>query len=41
MDADERFRGAERFIQELYVPYGLGDVIEDNDFSLEGPIDVV
>lgn len=29
-DADERFREAEKFIRELYIPYRLGDVIDDN-----------
>lgn len=29
-DADERFREAEFFVQELYLPYGLGNVIDDN-----------
>ena len=29
-DADERFREAEKFIRELYIPYGLGDVVADN-----------
>ena len=29
-DADERFREAEKFVRELYVPYGLGDVIDYN-----------
>jgi hypothetical protein len=29
-DADERFREAEKFIRQLYIPYGLGDVIDDN-----------
>lgn len=29
-DADERFREAETFVRELYLPYGLGDVIDDN-----------
>ena len=29
-DQDERFREAETFIRELYLPYGLGDVIDDN-----------
>jgi hypothetical protein len=30
LDADERFREAEKFIRQLYIPYGLGDVIDDN-----------
>ena len=29
-DADERFREAEKFITALYLPYKLGDVIDDN-----------
>ncbi|MDD5170960.1 MAG: hypothetical protein PHN75_19240 [Syntrophales bacterium] len=29
-DADERFREAEKFVRELYLPYGLGDAIDDN-----------
>jgi len=29
-DADERFREAEKFVRELYLPYGVGDVIDDN-----------
>ena len=33
-DADEKFREAEKFIQEIYVPYGLGDAIDDNTVFL-------
>ena len=29
-DADQRFRETEKFMQELYLPYGLGGVIDDN-----------
>ena len=29
-DADERFREAEKFMKELYLPYGVGDAIDDN-----------
>ncbi|MRR16176.1 MAG: hypothetical protein EG826_06940 [Deltaproteobacteria bacterium] len=29
-DADEKFRDAEKFIEEIYLPYGLGDAIDDN-----------
>jgi hypothetical protein len=29
-DADEKFREAEKFVRELYLPYGLGDTIDDN-----------
>lgn len=29
-DQDERYREAETFIRELYLPYELGDVIDDN-----------
>ncbi len=29
-DADERFREAEKFIKELYLPYGVGDAIDNN-----------
>lgn len=29
-DADERFREAEKFVRELYLPYGLGNAIDDN-----------
>jgi hypothetical protein len=29
-DADERFREVEKFVRELYLPYGLGDAIDDN-----------
>jgi hypothetical protein len=29
-DSDEKFREAERFVKELYGPYGLGDVIDYN-----------
>jgi len=29
-DADARFREAEQFMRELYLPYGLGDIIDDN-----------
>lgn len=33
-DADEKFREAEKFIKELYLPYGVGDAIDDNMDSL-------
>jgi hypothetical protein len=29
-DADARFREVERFMEELYSPYGIGDAIDDN-----------
>ncbi|PKN19961.1 MAG: hypothetical protein CVU71_06250 [Deltaproteobacteria bacterium HGW-Deltaproteobacteria-6] len=29
-DADERFREVEKFVKEIYLPYGLGDAIDDN-----------
>jgi hypothetical protein len=29
-DADEKFREAEKFIREIYLPYGLGDAIDNN-----------
>jgi len=29
-DADEKFREAEKFVQEIYLPYGLGGAIDDN-----------
>ena len=29
-DADLRFREAEKFVRELYIPYGLGDVMDGN-----------
>ena len=33
-DADEKFREAEGFIRELYLPYQLGEAIDDNTVSL-------
>ena len=29
-DADKKFREAEKFIREVYLPYGLGGAIDDN-----------
>ncbi len=34
LDEDDRFREAESFMSELYIPYRLGDVIEDNSGNL-------
>ncbi len=29
-DADTKFREAEKFVREIYIPFGVGDAIDDN-----------